>query len=70
MLHVGVDFRVAVALQYRHPIVLSYFGHNVGSLDPAAELGHLGCRGAGSATDRSVTECVGCRQIRSEEGTF
>ena len=39
-------------------------------VDPAAECGHLGSWGAGSATDRSVTECVGCMYFRIEEGTF
>ena len=43
----------------------------VGCFDPPTECGHLGCRGACSATDRSVTGV--CRLLSNfvtEEGTF
>jgi len=42
----------------------------LGRIDPDAECGHLSGRGASSATDRSVTGCVGCVYSVSEEGTF
>ena len=51
----ALDLELVFGLQYCQPLVLLYFGKSVGRADPLAEFGHLGQRGAGSATDRSVT---------------
>ena len=53
------------------PVVLQYYWEqNVGSIDPLAECGHLGWRGACSATDHPTMDSRLFTVSCTEEGTF